>query len=319
MYNTPLQYNSRLSDKYDANIYIKREDLQIVRSYKIRGAYNKMSSLNAKEKATGGVCASAGNHAQGVALACFRLSIHCTIFMPTITPQQKIKKVKNFGGKFVKVELTGETFDEAYASSLTFQEETGATYIHPFNDYKVIAGQGTIGIEILDDSEFPIDFLFGPIGGGGFLSGISSVFKQLSPETKLIGVEPKGAPKMSNSFAKGKVSTLKTIDTFVDGAAVKTPGTLTFEILRKTLTEILIVPEGAVCNTILDLYNEEGIVTEPAGALTIASLEQYKEQIKGKNIVLVISGGNNDIARTKEIKRRAKEYNEELKKQEESI
>lgn len=306
--HTPLQLNLNLSDIYEANIWLKREDLQIVRSYKIRGAYNKMAQLPAEQRERGVVCASAGNHAQGVAYACRVMGIKGTIFMPTTTPNQKIKQVKMFGKDVIDVQLVGDTFDDAYAAAVEFCAQEAATFVHPFDDLQVIEGQGTVGLEILEDSEFEIDYLLLAIGGGGLASGVSTVFKNLSPKTKIIGVEPRGAPAMENSFENGRVVTLETIDKFVDGAAVKRVGELTFEICRRNLDRVLLVPEGKVCSTILQLYNEEAIVAEPAGALTIAALDFIKDEIKGKTVVCLVSGGNNDITRTEEIKERSLLY-----------
>ena len=306
--HTPLQPNLNLSERYEANILLKREDLQIVRSYKIRGAYNKMAQLESESISKGVVCASAGNHAQGVAYACRLMGIKGTIFMPTTTPNQKVKQVKMFGKEQVDVQLVGDTFDDAFAASLKFCEEQGATFVHPFDDLKVMEGQGTVGLEIFKDADVKIDYLLLAIGGGGLASGVSCVFRQLSPHTKIIGVEPMGAPAMKNSLEKGELVTLEKVDKFVDGAAVKRVGDLTFEICRENLEKVLVVPEGKVCSTILQLYNEEAIVAEPAGALTIAALDLIKDEIKGKNVVCLVSGGNNDITRTEEIKERSLLY-----------
>jgi threonine dehydratase len=306
--HTPLQSNLNLSDYYAANILLKREDLQIVRSYKIRGAYNKMAQLPAEAVERGVVCASAGNHAQGVAYACRVMSIKGTIFMPTTTPNQKVKQVKMFGKDKIDVRLIGDTFDDAYAASMKFCDENGATFVHPFDDLQVIEGQGTVGLEILEDAKVDIDYLLLAIGGGGLVSGVSSVFKNLSPRTKIIGIEPLGAAAMKAACEKGEVISLATIDKFVDGAAVKRVGELTFEICRRNLDRILTVAEGKVCSTILQLYNEEAIVAEPAGALTIAALDFIKDEIKGKTVVCLVSGGNNDITRTEEIKERSLLY-----------
>ena len=306
--HTPLQLNLNLSDHYEANVLLKREDLQIVRSYKIRGAYNKMAQLPSDAIERGVVCASAGNHAQGVAYACRVMGIKGTIFMPTTTPNQKIKQVKMFGKDKIDVQLVGDTFDDAYAASVEFCEQGGATFVHPFDDLQVIEGQGTVGLEILEDSAHKIDYLLLAIGGGGLASGVSTVFKNLSPHTKIIGVEPLGAPAMETAFEKGEVTTLATIDKFVDGAAVRRVGDLTFEICRRNLDRVLLVPEGKVCSTILQLYNEEAIVAEPAGALTISALDFIKDEIKGKTVVCLVSGGNNDITRTEEIKERSLLY-----------
>nr|WP_294935243.1 threonine ammonia-lyase IlvA [uncultured Flavobacterium sp.] len=305
---TPLTANLNLSEEYQANLLLKREDLQVVRSYKIRGAYNKICSLSEEERASGIVCASAGNHAQGVAYSCHLLKITGKIYMPKTTPKQKIKQVQLFGKSFVEIVLTGDTFDDAYASALADATQNHKTFVHPFDDIKVIAGQGTVALEILESCKTPVDFVFVPIGGGGLASGLSTVFKHLSPNTKVIGVEPMGAPSMKTAIASGKNIPLETIDKFVDGAAVKQVGHLTFEICRKNLDDIILVPEGKVCTTILRLYNEEAMVVEPAGALTIAALDFYKDKIKGKNVVCVVSGSNNDIERTEEIKERSLLY-----------
>jgi threonine dehydratase len=306
--HTPLLFNAHLSEQYEANIYLKREDLQTVRSYKIRGAYNKMVNLSPEALAKGVVCASAGNHAQGVAYACSKMQVKGAIFMPTTTPAQKIKQVRLFGKEWIDIHLAGDTYDDAYHASLQYQAQYNSTFVHPFDDLQVIEGQGTVGLEIFKDANFRIDYLLMAIGGGGLASGISTVFKQLSPRTKLIGVEPEGAPTMHAAIQNGKVLTLDNIDKFVDGAAVKRAGDITFEICSKSLDQVLLVPEGKVCSSILQLYNEEAIVAEPAGALTVAALDQIKEEIKGKNIVLLISGGNNDITRTEEIKERSLLY-----------
>jgi threonine dehydratase len=305
---TPLSENMNLSDEFGATILLKREDLQIVRSYKIRGAYNKMSFLIQPEKDQGIVCASAGNHAQGVAYSCSLLKIKGVIYMPKTTPKQKIKQVQLFGKSYVEIVLIGDTFDDAYASAVEDATKNNKIFVHPFDDFKVIAGQGTVGLEILESFKQPIDYVFVPIGGGGLAAGLSTVFKQLSPNTKIIGVEPEGAPSMKTSIANGKNTTLESIDKFVDGAAVKQVGQKTFEICKDNLEDIILVPEGKVCTTILRLYNEEAMVVEPAGALTIAALDLYKDKIKGKNVVCIVSGSNNDIERTAEIKERSLLY-----------
>ncbi len=307
--HTPLMHNLNLSERYGADIYLKREDLQVVRSYKIRGAYNKMASLSKEQLDKGVVCASAGNHAQGLAYACRKLGVTGTIFMPTTTPAQKIKQVGMFGKEFVKIELVGDTYDDAYFAAKAFCEEQKATFIHPFDDLQVIEGQGTVGLEIFKDSNFKIDYLIFAIGGGGLASGVSTVFKQLSPRTKLVAVEPLGSPTMKSSLEAGHVVTLEEINKFVDGAAVKRAGDLTFEVCKQNLNhEIILIPEGKVCSTILELYNEEAIVAEPAGALSVAALDFLKDEIKGKNVVCIIGGGNNDITRTEEIKERSLLY-----------
>lgn len=302
--HTPLMPNLNFSDAYQADILLKREDLQLVRSYKIRGAYHKISHLDKEQLARGIVCASAGNHAQGVAYACHQLNVKGTIFMPSPTPKQKIKQVKMFGKEHIKTILSGDTFDDSYQEAMTFCLKHDLTFIHPFDDVQVIEGQGTVGLEILEDCA-NIDYLFLPIGGGGLASGLLTVFKQLSPSTKIIGVEPAGAPSMQAAMEKGEVVSLSAIDKFVDGAAVKQVGSLTYEVCRNLLNAIISVPEGKVCSTILRLYNEEAIVAEPAGALSIAALDYYKDEIRGKKVVCVISGSNNDITRTEETRERS--------------
>ncbi len=305
---TPLQFSHNLSEKYQAEIWLKREDLQVVRSYKLRGAYNKITSLKKEELERGVVCASAGNHAQGLAFCCNLLKIKGTIFMPNPTPQQKIKQVKMFGKSFVNVVLTGDTFDDAYNEAIKFCEDHNSVFVHPFDDEKVIEGQGTVGVEILEDAREQIDYMFIPVGGGGLSAGVGAYFKQLSPETKIIGVEPEGAPAMLRALELGEVVTLDKINKFVDGAAVKRVGNRTFEICRQILAGVTLVPEGKVCTTILQLYNEDAIVVEPAGALAIAALDFHKEEIKGKTVVCIVSGSNNDITRMEEIKERSMLY-----------
>ncbi len=305
---TPLGQSLRYSKQYSANIFLKREDLQQVRSYKIRGAYNKISSLSKDEAKNGVVCASAGNHAQGVALSCKLLQIKGTIYMPAPTPNQKVEQVKMFGDDYVTIILEGDTFDDAYHLAKAECEQLHKTFIHPFNDEKVIEGQATIGLEILEQTDAPIDYVFIAVGGGGLAAGLSTVFKTLSPKTKIIGVEPKGAPSMSVSIQNNKNTTIEHIEKFIDGAAVKRVGDLTFPICKENLDSVTTVPEGKVCETILELYNKDAIVVEPAGALSISALDFYAEDIKGKNVVCVVSGSNNDITRTSEIKERALLY-----------
>ncbi|MDO6390145.1 threonine ammonia-lyase IlvA [Pontibacter sp. BT731] len=302
---TPLLQNLWLSQNYGANIYLKREDLQVVRSYKIRGAYNMMATLPQVRREGEIVCASAGNHAQGVAYACQLLGIKGYIFMPAITPAQKVNKVRLFGKDMVEIILTGATYDDSFQAAKAFCDSRCSTFIPPFDDLAIVEGQATVGMEVLTEAAFQIDYLFMPIGGGGLASGVSSVFRQLSPQTKLIGVQPLGAPSMYNSIREQERLTLDTIDSFVDGAAVKCPGELTFAICRELLDEIALVPEGQVCEDILKMYNEEGVVLEPAGTLSISALKSYADQIAGKNVVCVISGSNNDITRMEDIKERA--------------
>ena len=304
---TPLQYHRKLSEKFKAEIYLKREDLQVVRSYKLRGAYNLMQSLTADERAGGVVCASAGNHAQGVAFSCKNLHIQGVIYMPAITPKQKINQVKMFGGDNIEIVLTGDTFDDCQGHAMEFAREKNMVFIPPFDHLKVIEGQGTVGKEILDDLA-AIDYIFVPIGGGGLCAGIGEYFKLLSPNTRIIGVEPSGAPSMKEALKAGKPVRLEKIQRFVDGASVQKVGNITFEFCKDILQDVLLVPEGKVSSTILQLYNEDAIVAEPAGALSIAALDQYAQKLKGKKVVCIVSGGNNDIDRMQEIMERSLLY-----------
>lgn len=242
---TPLQRNANLSEKYGAEVFLKREDLQMVRSYKIRGAYNKIRSLSPEILKKGIVCASAGNHAQGVAFSCNKLQIKGSIYMPTSTPKQKIEQVRMFGKQYVDIVLTGDTFDAANNAAVEYAEKCSKAFIPPFDDSKIIEGQGTIGLEITRQIDRPLDYIFIPIGGGGLASGIGSWIKQMSAETKVIGVEPAGAASMKASIENGCVTELESIDKFVDGAAVKKPGHLTYEICKEVLDDIIPVPEGA--------------------------------------------------------------------------
>ncbi|CAH1059480.1 threonine ammonia-lyase IlvA [Paenibacillus pseudetheri] len=305
---TPLQRDAVLSAKYDCDVYLKREDLQIVRSFKIRGAYNMIRSLSAEDRAKGIVCASAGNHAQGVAYSCKALGIKGKVYMPSTTPNQKVKQVRRFGGEFVEVILKGDTFDDAYDEALQACIDHGMTLIHPFDEPRIIAGNGTIAMEVMENLDHPADFMFVTIGGGGLAAGIATYVKTVSPSTKLIGVEPLGAASMTEAIKLGEVVTLKEINKFVDGAAVKRVGGLTYDICSRHLDDIVMVPEGKACTTILELYNENAIVVEPAGSLPIAALDQYRDQIRGRTVVCIISGGNNDIDRMQEIKERSLIY-----------
>ena len=305
---TPLEMHQRLSDKYQCKLLFKREDLQNVRSYKIRGAYNKISSLTSDEVKNGIVCASAGNHAQGVALSCQLLKIKGKIFMPAPTPNQKVEQVKMFGKDFVDVILVGDTFDDSFYKAIEECNKNGTPLIHPFNDPKVIEGQGTVGLEIIQQSKEEVDYIFIPVGGGGLASGLSTAVKALSPNTKIIGVEPAGAPSMSKSIENGKIVKLENIEKFVDGASVQRVGDLTFKICQDKLDVMTTVHEGKICQTILDMYNKDAIVAEPAGVMSIAALDEFKDDIKGKTVVCLVSGSNNDITRTAEIKERALLY-----------
>ena len=305
---TPFQKNNNLSDIYNAEVYLKREDLQIVRSYKIRGAYNKIRSIEPDILKYGIVCAIAGNHAQGVAFSCNKLQIMGSIFMPTTTPKQKIEQVRMFGKEYIDIVLTGDTFDAANSAAIEFAQKSGRTFIPPFDDPKVMEGQGTIGREILEQTTEKLDYIFVPIGGGGLASGLGAYIKAMSPETKVIGVEPGGAPCMKTAIEKGEVVALDKIDKFVDGAAVQKAGALTYEVCKEVLDDIVIVPEGAVCTTIIQMYNKSAIVVEPAGALSSAALRFYADKIKGKKVACIVSGSNNDITRMEEIREKSLLY-----------
>lgn len=305
---TPFQKNADLSTKFKAEVYLKREDLQMVRSYKIRGAYNKIRSIDPETLKYGIVCASAGNHAQGVAFSCNKLQIMGSIYMPTTTPKQKIEQVRMFGKEYIDIVLTGDTFDAANSAAIEFARKSGKTFIPPFDDPKIMEGQGTIGHEIMEQTKEKLDYIFIPIGGGGLASGLGAYIRQLSPETKIIGVEPAGAPCMKTAIEQGGIVELENINKFVDGAAVKKAGAMTYEVCKDILDDIVIVPEGAVCTTIIQMYNKSAIVVEPAGALSIAALNFYSEQIKGKKVACIVSGSNNDITRMEEIQEKSLLY-----------
>ena len=304
---TALSYNHNLSRKYGCEVYLKREDLQIVRSYKLRGAYNMMVSLPKPQLQKGVVCASAGNHAQGFAYSCRKLGVKGVVFMPIITPRQKVTQTRMFGEDNIEIILTGDTFDDCAVAARAYTEAHGMTFIPPFEDPRIIEGQGTVAVEILEEQP-KVDFLFVPIGGGGLASGTGTYFKTFSPSTRIIGLEPEGAPSMLEALKAGHPVTLDSIDRFVDGAAVKRVGDLTFSICREVLDDMHLVPEGKICTTILKLYNEDAIVVEPAGALSIAALDDYADEIKGRTVVCIVSGSNNDIDRMQEIKERSLQY-----------
>jgi threonine dehydratase len=304
---SPLALSANLSAKYKCNIYLKREDLQVVRSYKIRGAYNMMSTLSEEQLRNGVVCASAGNHAQGFAYSCKKLAVHGVVFMPKITPRQKVQQTKMFGGDFIEIRLIGDTFDDCAVTAKQYTQQNQMTFIPPFEHYRIIEGQGTVAVEILEDLQ-EVDYVFVPVGGGGLASGVGTYFSTYSPATKIIGAEPEGAPSLVAAMKAGKPVTLDKIERFVDGASVKRIGDLTFSICKEVLDDVCLVPEGKVCSTILKLYNEDAIVVEPAGALSIAALDYYADQIIGKNVVCIVSGSNNDIDRMQEIKERSLQY-----------
>lgn len=305
---TPLQYDMYLSQKYQCNVYLKREDLQKVRSFKLRGAYYAIKQTPHEMLQNGVVCASAGNHAQGVAYTCHEMNVAATIFMPTTTPQQKISQVKFFGGDEVTVKLIGDTFDASAKAAKEYANANHQAFIDPFNDLNIMAGQGTVAIEVFQEANeaaFQVDYLLAAIGGGGLASGVSTYTKSVSPTTAVIGVEPLGAQSMRAAFDEGKPVMLDSVEKFVDGAAVKQVGNLTYEHTLEYVDELLAVDEGQVCSTILELYTKQAIVVEPAGALSVSALELIKDEIKGKNVVCIISGGNNDINRMEEIEERS--------------
>lgn len=307
---TPLQKDIYLSNKYQANIYLKREDLQIVRSFKLRGAYYAMSQLDQETLDRGIVCASAGNHAQGVAYTAKSLDCRAHIFMPGTTPHQKIQQVKYFGGENVTIHLLGDSFDECNHRAHEYSLENDLHFIEPFDDRDVMAGQGSVAVEIHQDLVAEgeiVDIVLAAIGGGGLISGVSAYVKDAMPGAQVIGVESTGAPSMKASIEHGEVWPLDHIDTFCDGTAVAKVGQLTFEAVQEYVDDIMVVSEGLVCSKILDMYTRQAIIAEPSGALTVAALDQIKD-IKGKTIVCIISGGNNDIDRLAEIEERALMY-----------
>ena len=303
---TPLEYNKRLSEKYNCNLYIKREDLNQGRSFKIRGAYNKIVNLSKAIKYKGIVCASAGNHAQGVAYTCNNLKINNNIFIPEKTPLQKVNRIKYFGGDRCKINLIGKNFNESLTYALNYAKENNKEFIHPFNDEDVIIGQSTIGEEIYQDMN--PDIIIGSIGGGGMLSGISLYCKYNKKKCDIIGVEPNTCDSMNQSIINNKLVNLEIKDNFVDGATVSQVGDLTFKICKEHLKEIHVVDVGNVCGKILDLYQDDGIIAEPAGALPFSILDEISYKIKNKTVVCILSGGNNDLTRYPEILERYYQY-----------
>lgn len=308
---TPLQYDRYLSEKYGATILLKREDLQTVRSFKLRGAYYAIRQLPKEKLTQGVVCASAGNHAQGVAYTCQEIGVPAVIFMPTTTPQQKISQVRFFGGKQVEIQLVGDTFDRSAEAAREFAKEKDMSFIDPFNDPDIIAGQGTLALEMMADAQaegYQPEYVLAAIGGGGLISGVGAYVKGISPATKVVGVEPTGAMSMRAAFDNQGPVMLEQVEKFVDGAAVKEVGELTYAHAQAYVDELVSVDEGLVCSTILELYTKQAIVCEPAGALSVAALEVVADEIKGKTVICVISGGNNDISRMAEIEERSLVY-----------
>ncbi len=301
---TPLELASSLSKRCGNQVYLKREDLQAVFSFKLRGAFNRMFQLSDEEKARGVVAASAGNHAQGVAISGAKLGIETTIVMPVITPDIKVKGVELHGGNAL---LVGNTFDEAYAHAMALSEKHGMTFIHPFDDIDVIAGQGTIGMELLRQHPDPIDMIFIAVGGGGLISGIATYIKYLSPSTKIIGVEHEEASSMTQSIAKGELVELESIGTFADGAAVRKAGVNTFEIAKNVVDEMITVSTDETCAAIKDVFEDTRTLVEPAGALATAGLKKYiaKNEIKDKQLISITSGANINFDRLRHVAERA--------------
>jgi threonine dehydratase len=303
---TPLQYSERLSDATDAAVYLKREDLQAVRSYKLRGAFNLLSQLTADELAAGVVCSSAGNHAQGFALACRTMGVKGRVYIPAKTPKQKRDRIRYHGREFIELIAGGATYDMAAAAALDDVQRTGATLVPPYDDLRTMAGQGTIAAEILDDLGAEPDLVIVPVGGGGCISGITTYLAERTSGTSILGVEPAGAATMLTALTAGEPVTLEHVDQFVDGAAVARAGQLPFEVLSAAgdMVSLTAVDEGAVCTAMLDLYQNEGIIAEPAGALSVAGLLETPVE-PGSTVVCLISGGNNDVSRYGEVLERS--------------
>jgi threonine dehydratase len=303
---TPLQFNDRLSALTGAQVYLKREDLQAVRSYKLRGAYNLLMQLSDEEKAAGVVCSSAGNHAQGFALACRLMGVHGRVYVPAKTPKQKRDRIRYHGGEFIELIVGGATYDLAAAAALDDVARTGATLVHPYDDVRTMAGQGTIALEILEQLDVEPDLVIVPVGGGGCISGVTTYLAAHTSATAVLGAEPAGAASMIAALAKGGPVTLEQVDQFVDGAAVARAGTLTYATLAAAgdMVSVTTVDEGAICTAMLDLYQNEGIVAEPAGALSVAALMETGVEA-GSTVVCLISGGNNDVSRYGEVLERS--------------
>ena len=301
---TPLQPNQRLSERTGASVWLKREDLQPVRSYKLRGAYNLIAQLGQQERAAGVICASAGNHGQGVAYACARLGITAQIFAPATTPRQKRQRMRALGDGNVELIVSGDTYDEAAALAREAAERTGRVIVPAFDDPRTIAGQGTVAKEIVEQLGAAPDVLIVPVGGGGMLAGCLTWLAERHPSTQVVGVEPSGAASMAVALDAGKPVELSKLDTFVDGAAVRRVGDLTFAVANRLRPRMLAVPEGAVCSEMLELYQTDGIIAEPAGALATAALSRYTPT-PDSTVVAIVSGGNNDLTRYAEIQERA--------------
>lgn len=304
---TPLQLNERLSTATGAYVWLKREDLQPVRSYKIRGAYNLISQLSEEQRASGVICASAGNHAQGVAFACARLGIHGRIFVPSTTPRQKRDRINAIGEGHIELVVVGDSYDEAAAAARAEAELSGAAIVPAFNHADTIAGGGTVAAEIVDQFGYAPDVVVVPVGGGGMISGCLAWFSERHPKTRIIGVEPEEAASMAAAIAAGHPIPLSELDTFVDGAAVRQVGDLTHAMVAKHAPALCTAPTGRICSEMLALYQTEGIVSEPAGALAAAALGLFPIEPES-TVVVIVSGGNNDISRYSEIIERSLVY-----------
>lgn len=302
---TPLERNARLSDLTGAEVWLKREDLQPVRSYKLRGAFNFIASLTDAERARGVVCASAGNHGQGVAFTCRRLGVPCRIVLPAPTPRQKRAQILALGGPGATVLVAGHTYDDAHEAAVALAASDGAVLVPPFDDARVVAGQATVALEIADQLGAPPGVLLVPAGGGGLLAGTAVVAAALVPRSRVVGVEPAGAASMRAALDAGEPVTLPTVDGFVDGAAVRRVGDLTFSLVRALVDDVVTVDEGAVCTAMLELYQRDGVIAEPAGALAVAALVQRADVVAGSSVVCIVSGGNNDLSRYGEIVERS--------------
>lgn len=305
---TPLQKSERLSEEVGRPVYLKREDLQICRSFKVRGAYVRMAAMDEDERAAGVVCASAGNHAQGVAYACAHLGIKGTIFLPASTPRQKRKRIATIGGKWVEPVIVAGDFDEANRVAAEAAKEGGKVYVHPYDDPYTIAGQGSIAVDLDSQLLEDTDMILIPVGGGGLIAGMATWLKAHRPGIRIVGVESEGAASMKAALEAGNPVSLDRVDSFVDGTAVGRAGDLTYQIVRDLVDDIVVVPEGAVCTEMLDLYHSEGVIAEPAGALASAAARNFLPQIPNGSVVCLVSGGNNDLSRYAEVTERSGRY-----------
>jgi threonine dehydratase len=302
---TPLEPNARLSSRVDARVWLKREDQQTVRSYKIRGAYNFIVQLDDATRARGVVCASAGNHAQGLAYACRRLGANGRVYVPGTTPRQKRERIATLGGAHIEVIVVGETYEDAFAAANDDARRTGATLVPAFDDVRTVAGQGTVALEVVEQLGFVPDVLVVPVGGGGLLAGVATWVRERHPEIRIVGVEPAGARCMAAAIEAGEPVRIPTVDPFVDGAAVRLAGSVTYPLVRDSGAELTSVPEGAVCTEMLAMYQSDGVIAEPAGALATAALGNAVQVEPGQTVVCIVSGGNNDVSRYSEILERS--------------